>query len=112
MVVNLPRDPTPDTRWPSSTDSPLVGQFVKRAITTQPFHSGNPVPLRRTCPVAAPVTPRTYDVLRDGRVLGVVAQSSTDPQRTTGVIPMSVTTAAVIVVLNWFDDLKAKVKPH
>jgi serine/threonine-protein kinase len=84
---------------------PGSGQFVVVSVTTRPtFTFGNPVPVPRLFFVErGPAFERSYDITLDGkRFLGVVAagQSST-----------SGTPAApqIQVVLNWFEELKARV---
>ena len=87
---------------------PTVGQFLKRSVTTSPsFSFGNPVPLPRTFPVAAPVTPRTFDIASDGRVIGVISRDTTASRGQAASAPQAVT--EVLVVLNWFEELKVKV---
>jgi hypothetical protein len=88
---------------------PLYGQFVMRSITTQPsFAFGNPVQVPRAFPVAAPVTPRTFDIAPDGRVIGVIAVDSAS--RSGQSIPSITAIDEVTVVINWFEELKAKVR--
>jgi serine/threonine-protein kinase len=93
---------------------PLVGQFVVRSITTGPsFSFGNPQPVPRQFPVAAPVTPRTYDVTRDGRVISVfVREADGEGRRGLPGSSASVLTLEVTVVTNWFEELKARVRPR
>jgi hypothetical protein len=107
---------------------PLVGRFVVRSVSTQPgFTFGNPVAVARTFPVAAPTTPRTFDITPDGKIVGVALAGSlaevpgggsaasvtaagvlgrTDP---TVAIRLA-TTRQICVVLNWFEELKARVR--
>ncbi|HZI28946.1 MAG TPA: protein kinase [Gemmatimonadaceae bacterium] len=88
---------------------PLYGQFVMRSITTQPsFTFGNPVQVPRAFPVAAPVTPRTFDIAPDGRVIGVIAVDSAN--RSGQSVPSIAAIDEVTVVINWFEELKAKVR--
>jgi len=61
----------------------------------------------RSFPVAAPVTPRTFDIAADGRVVGVISRDTTFSRGQAASIPQAVTD--VTVVLNWFEELKAKV---
>jgi serine/threonine-protein kinase len=92
---------------------PLVGQFVARSITTQPTISfGNPVPVPRGFPVAPPVTPRTFDVTGDGRIISVVARRTADSTGGSAVSGTMLAPSEVMVVLNWFEELKAKVRPN
>ena len=90
---------------------PTVGAFVKRPITTGTSVTfGNSVPVPRRFPVAAPGTPRTFDITPDNRVISVVArdtsQSSANP--TSALAPSAI--MEITVVLNWFEELKVKVR--
>ena len=59
---------------------------------------GAPVPAYRAFPVAAPTSPRTFDVAQDGRILsGTVGTRNTDRDD------------QLRIVLNWFDEVRAKV---
>ena len=90
---------------------PTVGEFFMRSITTLPsFAFGNPVRVPRSFPVAAPVTPRTFDISDDGRVIGVINRDSTSAGQTRAMVPQAIT--HVTVVINWFEELKAKVRPN
>ena len=74
------------------------------SVETEPTVTfGNPVQVPRAFTTAAPTTSRTFDVLPDGRIVGVSAagQAST---------AASGPSAPVYVVLNWFDELNARVK--
>ena len=87
---------------------PTVGTFVKRSITTGPSVTfGNPVTVPRRFPVAAPVTPRTFDIGIDGRVVSVIGGDTTSSVRTATALQGAIN--EVMVVLNWFEELKAKV---
>jgi eukaryotic-like serine/threonine-protein kinase len=89
---------------------PLVGQLAARSVTVRPtFAFGNPVQIPRMFPVAAPTTPRTFDITPDRRVIGVIAGNVSLDGRGGGG-GASAATPEVIVVLNWFDELKARVK--
>lgn len=80
---------------------PQVGRFVAVTVTTQPsFAVTNPVSVPRAFPTANPVTPRTFDITPGGKFVGVV----TAGQAQAGA-PQS---AQVQVVLNWFEELKAR----
>lgn len=88
---------------------PLVGQFVARSITKQPtFGFGNPVPVPQSFPVAAPTTPRTFDITPNGKVVGVVArgslQASARGAAGTRVLAVSIS-PTIQIVLNWFEEL-------
>jgi len=86
---------------------PQVGQFVARSISTQSGVSfGNPVPVPRSFPVAAPATPRTWDVAPDGRIISV---SAIAPQGSYPKFNNQLGNGRQIeVVLNWFEELKQR----
>jgi serine/threonine-protein kinase len=91
---------------------PTVGNLVSRSVTTQPsFTFGNPVSVPRTFPVAAPSTPRTFDVAPDGRVLGVVAAGSILPTGSRSGASVALVTQ-INIVLNWVEELKERVRPR
>ena len=73
------------------------------SVTTRPtFTFGNPVPVPRPFAAGRPEFERNYDITLDGkRFLGVVAAGQT----------ASGAPAApqIQVVLNWFEELKARV---
>ena len=72
------------------------------AVTTAPaFQFSQAVTLPRRFTNAPPALPRMYDVARDGRFLGLIESGAI---RTSGA-PLS----QIYVVLNWFEELKAKV---
>ena len=76
-------------------------QFVAVSVTTRPITFGNPVPVPRLF-ASRPAFERNYDITLDGkRFLGVVAAGQT----------ASGAPAApqIQVVLNWFEELKARV---
>ena len=78
------------------------GQFSAVRVKTQPgFSVGNPVTIPFPLALPGPSLPRSYDVTPAGKFIGLIA-------------PESVRTAAPIppvfqVVLNWFEELRAKV---
>jgi dipeptidyl aminopeptidase/acylaminoacyl peptidase len=78
-------------------------QWLVQTITTQPsFAFSAPVPVPRggaTSP--GPTAQRNYDVMPDGRMLGVVPAGQT---QSAGSTPQQIQ-----VVLNWFEELKARV---
>ena len=81
---------------------PGPGQFRMVKVTTQPtFSFTPPVAVPRPFGIAGPGTPRTFDFLRDGRVIGVGATV----QGSSGVSTLS----QIHVVLNWFEELKGRV---
>jgi Tol biopolymer transport system component len=82
--------------------------FTSRSITTQPaFVFGNEVqipigPLSRQ----APTFPRTFDIVPDGRILGLIAAADTRSDHA----PTGPSTGPRIhVVLNWFTELQQRV---
>jgi serine/threonine-protein kinase len=77
------------------------GQLQSVTITTQPsFVSGNPTSLPRGFLVTGTGTPRTYDILPDGRFIGLIDSAATAQAN---VAPSQV------LVLNWFEELKQRV---
>jgi Tol biopolymer transport system component len=78
-------------------------RFVAVSVATRPtFTFGNPLPVPRAFAPGSPGFERNYDITRDGRqFLGVVAAGQT----------ASGAPAApqIQVVLNWFEELKARV---
>jgi serine/threonine-protein kinase len=90
---------------------PTVGAFVKRSITTGPSVTfGNPISVPRRFPVAAPVTPRTFDIGIDGRVVSVIGGDTTSTGDARSATAVQGAINEVMVVLNWFEELKAKVR--
>ena len=80
------------------------GQFVAVSVTTRPtFTFGNPVPVPRPFVERGPGFERNNDITLDGkRFLGVVAAG----QNTASGAPAA---PQIQVVLNWFEELKARV---
>jgi Tol biopolymer transport system component len=79
------------------------GDFGAVSVTTQPtFAVGNPVPVPRGGMVTiGSASPRRFDMTPDGRILGIVPGGQT---------PSGAAAAPEIqVVLNWFEELKARV---
>jgi hypothetical protein len=69
------------------------------SIHTDPeFGFGSPVPVPRRFGLAPPANPRPYDILPDGRIVSVDAANLAGDQAS----------AQIQVVLNWFEELKAK----
>jgi Tol biopolymer transport system component len=83
---------------------PPGGQGAVQTITTQPsFAFSAPVPIPRggmDMGGGAPRVQRNYDVMPDGRFLGVVAAAGET---------QSATTPQIQVVLNWFSELQQRV---
>jgi Tol biopolymer transport system component len=83
---------------------PQGGQpFVVQTITTQPsFAFSAPMPVPRGGALGlGPAFQRNYDVMPDGRILGVVNSAQ--------VQSAGPATQQIQVVLNWFEELKARV---
>jgi eukaryotic-like serine/threonine-protein kinase len=80
---------------------PPGGQWAVKTITTQPrFAFGAMMPLSRGGAVTTgPSARRNHDMTADGRFLAVVAGGQT----------MAAGVAQIQVVLNWFEELKARV---
>ena len=72
------------------------------SVTTRPIPSfGNPVPLPRPFSTGPPQTRRPFDLMPDGRFLGLAVPGQTETA--TGPAP------EVRLVLNWFEELKQRV---
>jgi Tol biopolymer transport system component len=82
---------------------PQGGQGAVQTITTQPsFAFSAPVPIPRgAANVGGLFSQRNYDVMPDGRMLGVVPGGETQSA--------GPTTPQIQVVLNWFEELKQRV---
>ena len=78
---------------------PAPSQFRAVSVRTEPaFGFTPPVSVIRRFGLAPPASPRPYDILPDGRFVAVDATVSAGDQRL----------APVQVVVNWFEELKAK----
>ncbi len=83
--------------------NPRPSGFEAVSVTTQPaFAFGNPVALQRQFTLGPPSARRAYDVTPDGKFVGV----ATAAQLQSGTVAVQ----HYHVVLNWLDDLKARVK--
>ena len=81
--------------------NPRAGGFEVVAVTTEPeFDFGNPIVLPRPFRLTPPQGRRSYDVAPDGRIVAVFVPEDTD--QSSGVQHLA-------VVLNWHEELKAKV---
>jgi len=79
---------------------PAPSRFVVVTVKTQPsFTVTTPVAVPRGFGLADPASPRPYDLMPDGRILGT-AGGGAGVQSAPGEIH---------VVLNWFEELKARV---
>ncbi len=79
---------------------PAPAQFMAVRVRTEPrFTFTSPVAVPRRFGIADPANPRPFDTLPDGRIVGVappgMSQSGSGP-------------AQIQVVLNWFEELKAR----
>ncbi len=78
---------------------PGPGQFRMVKVTLKPtFSFTAPVAVPRPFGIAGPGTPRTFDLLPDGRIIGV------------GPAVQGPGGAELRVVLNWFEELKARMQ--
>jgi serine/threonine-protein kinase len=83
--------------------TPAPGVFEAASVTTQPvFAFGNAVTVPRAFLGGPPAVQRMYDMMPDGRFLGIVV-----PGQASSANPME----EIYVVLNWFEELKARVVP-
>ena len=81
--------------------NPRAGEFEVVAVTTEPqFDFGNPTRLPRPFRLTPPQGRRSYDVARDGRIVAVILPEKGDES---GGAP------SLAIVLNWHEELKAKV---
>jgi Tol biopolymer transport system component len=79
---------------------PAPSQFMAVSVRTGPtLGFSAPVSIPRRFGLAPPASPRPFDILPDGRLVAVDAANQPGDQRS----------AQIQVVLNWFEELKAKV---
>jgi len=77
---------------------PAPGQFKVVNVTLQPtFATTAPAILPRPFGLSPPASPRNYDILRDGRIVGINTTEDTG-----GSI------VQIHVIQNWFEELKAR----
>lgn len=80
--------------------TPRPGSFESVAVRTSPaFAFGSPVPVPRNFRSESPAFRAQYDIMPDGRILGLVSPLEEGP----GYSAMEIR-----VVLNWFEELKGK----
>jgi len=107
------RDPTQNDHHPVwSSDGkelfyiPVPGALAAISVTTRPdFSFGNPVPVPRkftTAGGSAQTDIRNYDLTPDGKILGLIDTSELIQSGNPGAPEFR-------VVLNWFEELKARV---
>lgn len=81
---------------------PAPGQLMVVGVTTEPtFTVTDPLAVPRGFTVSGPLNPRMFDMMRDGRILGL-AYPDPGPDATSGAFQIH-------VVLNWFEELKQRV---
>jgi Tol biopolymer transport system component len=89
---------------------PTVGNLASVTVTTQPtFTFSNPVLVPRGFSVSATGLPRNFDMTPEGKLVGVIDSGLTQ-SGTFGVTQSGALVAPRIeVVLNWTEELKARV---
>ena len=81
--------------------NPRAGAFEVVPVTTEPqFDFGNPLALPRPFRLTPPQGRRSYDIAPDGRIVAVILPEGTNE---------SAAAHGLAVVLNWHEELKAKV---
>ena len=84
---------------------PAPGRFMAVAVKTTPiFTFTSSVEVPRGFGSAVPTDPRTFDIMPNGRIVGIIAASQTQ-----GVTPAPIQVQQIQVVLNWFEELTSKV---
>ena len=89
------------TRWNGVvlSSSGFGDAEVVRVLTTSPtFTFSNPTPVTKAFLDAGPGSARTFDLIRDQRIVGVVDAAS--PESSSNAQP------EVRIVMNWFEELK------
>ena len=80
---------------------PAPGVFERVSVSTQPtFSFGNPESVQRSFQGGPPGSRRLYDMMPDGRILGIVTPGQGSAENPT---------AEILIVLNWFEELKARI---
>jgi hypothetical protein len=78
---------------------PAPSQFMMVSVRTDPvFGFTPPAAVPRRFGLAPPMSPRPYDMLPDGRIVSVEEANPVGDPRS----------VSIHVVLNWFEELKAK----
>jgi hypothetical protein len=100
--TDVPHEPM----WsPDGTElflNPRAGYFEVVPVTTEPkVGFGNPVDLPRPFRLTPPQGRRSYDIAPDGRIVGVIVAESGGE---------STAAPVFVLVLNWQEELKAKVR--
>lgn len=80
--------------------NPRAGAFEAVSVTKHPtFAFGNAVAVPKPFNLGPPSARRLYDVTPDGKILGIAPAGVT-----------LATSAQIHVVLNWFEELRARVR--
>jgi serine/threonine-protein kinase len=99
--TDVPHEPMWSPNGKELFYNPRAGGFEVVTVTTEPeFDFGNPVALPRPFRLTPPQGRRSYDVAPDGRIVAVIIPEGGD--ESTGAQRLA-------VVLNWQEELKAKV---
>jgi Tol biopolymer transport system component len=81
--------------------NPRLGGFEAVSFTTQPgFAFGNPVPVPRKLQMDAPGSRTSYDITPDGSFVGLISAGRAEYEMGSD--------HQIQVVLNWFEDLRAR----
>ena len=82
--------------------NPRPGAYEAVPVTTQPtFSFGNPIAVPRPFVSGPPQTRRPFDMTRGGKFVALAMPGQSEP----GTSP----TVEILVVLNWFEELKQRV---
>jgi Tol biopolymer transport system component len=99
-----PHDPTWSSNGKELFYNPRSGGFEVATVTTQPsFGFGNATVLTRQFSLGPASGPRLYDITPDGKFVGI---TSADAAPTGAPLNAS----QIQVVLNWFEELKARIR--
>jgi serine/threonine-protein kinase len=94
---------SPDGKW--IYYNPAPGQYVRVSFSTSPsFSIGNAEPVPRPFVTGGPNTIRNNDMTPDGKILGIAGSG-----QTASGVPVA---QRLIVVLNWFEELRARLRTH
>ena len=81
---------------------PAPGLFNVVAVKTAPtFTITSPIAVPRGFGPAAPTEPRTFDIMPDGRIVGVITVGQSQSESSA-----QIQVQQIHVVLNWFEELK------
>ena len=96
---NAPHHPTWSADGKVLTYVPAAGLIERVAVTTEPFAFGNPETAARDYLAGPPGSRRVYDMMADGRILGLL---------TPGQIGSDNAGDEIHVVLNWLEDRRPR----